>query len=93
MMLAISSLSVGCRNIVLLVSFERSLKNVYEFFFFFCSFSYRGKYSIIIIKGESGRRLDATIFREIGDLISFHVFLIFSNFSQNILFFKGIDFL
>ena len=34
-MLAISSLSVGCRNIVLLVSFERSLKNVYEFFFFF----------------------------------------------------------
>ena len=39
MVLAISSLSVGCRNIVLLLSFERYLKNVYVNIFF-CSFSY-----------------------------------------------------
>ena len=46
MMLAISSLSVGCRNYVLLVSFERCL---YEYFMLICrSFSYRGK---VFIKG------------------------------------------
>ena len=43
-MLAISSLSVGCRNIVLLVSFEKlSEKCLCEYFMLFCSFSYRGK--------------------------------------------------
>ena len=50
MMLAISSLSVGCRNIALSLSFE-SLKNTYvNIFCFFCSFSYRDK---VIIKGIS----------------------------------------
>ena len=68
MTLAISSLSVGCRDI-LLVSFERFLKELaFERIAFFCSFRYRGKliikgihniigigYSITIIKGEYGR--------------------------------------
>ena len=57
-MLTISSLSVGCRNNVLILLLER-------FYALFCSFSYRGKviikgvsniigigYSIIIIKGQ-----------------------------------------
>ena len=93
-MLAISSLSVGCRNIVLSVSFE-SLENVYKYILcFFCSFSYRGKviikgvcniigigYSITIIKRESTVSiLDATNFREMRNLIPFHVFLIFFQF-------------
>ena len=61
---------------------------------FFCSFSYRGKiiikgvsniigigYSITIIKGQySWSTLDATGFREIRDLIPFHVFLILFQF-------------
>ena len=52
MMLAISSLSVDCRNIVLSLSFERqSEKCLREYFMFsFCSFRYRGN---IIIKGVS----------------------------------------
>ena len=64
-MLAISSLSVGWRNILLLVSFEKCLCEY--FMFFFLSFSYRGEviikgihnigigYDITIIKGEYGR--------------------------------------
>ena len=49
MTLAISSLSVGCRDILLLVSFERFLKELaFERIAFFCSFRYRGK---LIIKG------------------------------------------
>ena len=61
---------------------------------FFHSFSYRGKviiqdihniigigYSITIIKGEYGvGTWDATVFREIRDLIPFHVFLILFEF-------------
>ena len=51
-MLTISSLSVGCRNNVLILSLERqSEKCLCEYFMlFFCSFSYRGK---VIIKGVS----------------------------------------
>ena len=49
MMLAISSLSVGCRNNVLILSSERCLKNVdLNILCSFLSFSYRGK---VIIKG------------------------------------------
>ena len=68
MMLAMSSLSVVCSNIVLLVSFERySEKCLCEYFMLFCSLSYRGKvimksihnieigYSITIIKGAYPR--------------------------------------
>ena len=48
MVLAISSLSVGCRNIVVLLLFD-SLKNAHvSILCFFRSFSYRGK---VIIKG------------------------------------------
>ena len=48
MMLAISSLSVRCRNIVLLLSFE-NLENVYmNILCSSCSFSYKGQ---VIIKG------------------------------------------
>ena len=52
MMLAISSLSVVCRNIVYdYFHLKDSLKNVYvNILCFFCSFSYRGK---VIIKGVS----------------------------------------
>ena len=69
MMLAISYLSVGCRNIVLLLQFERkSEKCLCEYFMLFCSFSYKDKaifkgihniigigYSITLIKGGYGR--------------------------------------
>ena len=69
-------------------------------FCFFCSFSYRGKviikgvsniieigYSITLIKSRESAVgiLDATFFREMKDLIPFHVFLIlFQFFFQNI---------
>ena len=95
-MLAISSLSVGCKNIVLSLSFERCLY-LCIFYAFLCSFGYRDKviikgvsntirigYSITIIKRENTVGiLDATVFREIKDVIPFHVFLIFSHFFQN----------
>ena len=69
MMSAISSLSVGYRNIVLLVSFKRlSEKCLCEYFMLFFIVNYRGKvtiknirniigigYSIPIIKGEYHR--------------------------------------
>ena len=68
MMLAISSLSVVCSNIVLLVSFERYSEKCYvNILCFFCSLSHRGKvivkgirnieigYSITFIKGEYPR--------------------------------------
>ena len=51
MMLAISSLSVDCRNNVLLLWSEKySEKCFCEYFMLFCSLSYRGK---VIIKGFS----------------------------------------
>ena len=66
-MLGISSSSVGCRSIVLLLSFERkSGKCLCEYLCFLCSFSYRDKiiikdvsniigigYSITTIKGKN----------------------------------------
>ena len=66
-MSAISSLSVGCRNIALLLSFEKYSEKMFIWVFYasFGSFSYRGKviikdvsnigigYSIAIIKGQS----------------------------------------
>ena len=70
MTLAISSLSVGCRDILLLVSFERFLKELaFERIAFFVVLGiYRGKliikgihniieigYNITIIKGEYDR--------------------------------------
>ena len=91
-MLAISSLSLGCK-IIALVSFD-SLKNVYvNILCFFCSFSCRGRviikdiyniigigYSIIIIKRQDNSTWDATAFREIRDLIPSHMFLILFQF-------------
>ena len=57
--------------------------------FFFPSFSYRGKviikgihniigigYSVTIIKGEYGRYMGCYSFKEISDLIPFHVFFL-----------------
>ena len=95
-MLAISSLAVGCRSIVLLLSFERyPEKCLREYFIYacFCSISYRGKviikgvsniigigYSISIFMGHYIDTLDALVFREIRNLIPLHVFLILFQF-------------
>ena len=60
MMLTISSLSVGCRNIVLPLLFERSEKCLCEYFVLFCGFSYRGK---VIIKDFCKNPLCTTVIK------------------------------
>ena len=76
-MLDISSLLVGCRNIVPSLSFERySERCLCECFMFFCSFNYEGKiivtdvsnimgigYSVVIIKGEYSWYIRCYIFQ------------------------------
>ena len=85
----ISSLSVGFRNIVLLLSFERQFeKCLCEYFILFLQFQLQrqnnqvlamsqGSVMVLPLSRESTvGTLDATVFREITDLIIFHVFLI-----------------
>ena len=63
MMLVISSLSVGYRNLVLLVSFERQTEKCLSEYFmlFFCSFGYRGKVIIKVIWSIIGIGCSITI--------------------------------
>ena len=58
MMLVISSLSVGCRDIVLSLSFETVWK---MFMCFFCSFSYRGKVTIKSVSNIVGIGYSITV--------------------------------
>ena len=82
-MLAISFLSVGCRNIVLEGERERGRERERE-----------GEGAREREKERDGMvgTLDATGFREIRDLISFHVFLILFKFLSKYFSYKPVYF-
>ena len=77
----IYSLSVGCRNIVLPVSFERCFFSFESCSSEKCLCEYFMLFFVSLLSRESTvGTWDATVFREIRDLIPFHVFLVLFQF-------------